>query len=232
MKILGLITARGGSKGIPRKAVAPLSGKPLIAWTIEAAHKSKHISRVIVSTDDKEIAETSRNFGAEVPFIRPAELAQDDSPHIDVVLHALKWLEDNENWRCEYIMLLQPTSPLRTAEDIDNAVDLALDKKADAVTGVCKAERHPYLARIVDANGVLSDFMETPEGYLQRQKMPLIYFLNGAIFLVRCEILLAEKTLQPDGTLPYIMPPERSIDIDEEWDMKLAELILGDRMRS
>ena len=133
-KILGLITARGGSKGIPGKNIKPLAGKPLIAWTIEAANNSRLLSQVIVSTDDNEIARSAQAWGAEVPFKRPEELAQDQSSHLDVVLHALQWYQLQHRALPEYVMLLQPTSPLRTANDIDAAISLAAQKQADAIT--------------------------------------------------------------------------------------------------
>ena len=130
--IVCIITARGGSKSIPRKNVLPLGGKPVIAWSIEAALQSPSVSRVIVSTDDEEIAEVSREWGAEVPFMRPAELAGDDTPHLAVMLHAIRWLESDQGTLPEFILLLQPTSPLRTSEDIEAAVRIAVEQNADS----------------------------------------------------------------------------------------------------
>jgi CMP-N,N'-diacetyllegionaminic acid synthase len=124
-EIIGLITARGGSKSIPRKNIKMLAGKPLIAWTIEAAQKSKDLSRIVVSTDDTEIADVARQWGAEVPFIRPEELARDGSSSISAVLHTVHWLDENEGYCPDYIMLLQPTSPFRTTEDIQKSIELA-----------------------------------------------------------------------------------------------------------
>ncbi len=227
--ILGLITARGGSKGIPRKNVADLAGKPLIAWTIEAARESRRLSRVMISTDSEEIARVARQWGAEVPFMRPPELAQDDSSHVAVVIHAVRWLESHQGARPDYVLLLQPTSPLRGPEDIDASIHLALDRDADAVISVCPTRDHPYLCKRITPDGLLLDFAPKPEGYLPRQILPPAYALNGAIYLVRCNVLLAQETWYTDRTFAYIMPPERSLDIDTSWDLYLAGLILKDR---
>lgn len=228
-KVLGLITARGGSKSIPRKNVVPLAGKPLIAWTIEAALNSSLLDRVVVSTDDEEIREVAQRWGAEVPFMRPAELAQDDSPHIPVIIHAVEWLESQEGKRWDYVLLLQPTSPLRSAEDIDGAIELACEREADGVVSVHPAPSHPYFTKRITADGRLEDFVTKPEGYLRRQDLPPAYALNGAIYLIRCESLIEEHSLFPPRTYAQVMPVERSLDIDTEWDLHLGELILADK---
>ena len=227
-KIIGLITARGGSKSIPRKNIRLLAGKPLIAWTIEAALQSDGLSRVIVSTDDEEIAGVSRKWGAEVPFMRPAELAQDDSAHIPVLIHAIEWLEQVEGTTVDYLMLLQPTSPLRICQDIELAIELALDKNADSVISVCEASTHPYFTRRITSDGKLRDFVPKPDGYLRRQVLPPAYAWNGAIFLVRRDILIEKQTIETEHTYAYVMPPERSLEIDTPWDLYLADLILSD----
>lgn len=231
--VLGLITARGGSKGIPRKNILPLAGKPLIAWTIEAARASSTVGRTIVSTDDDEIADVCRSWGAEVPFMRPAELAQDDSPHLAAVLHALEWVESDEGSRPGYVLLLQPTSPLRTAEDIDAAVALARDRDADGVLAVSAVKAHPYQLREIVVDGTLTEFVvgSPPPGTSQtrRQAFPDVYAVNGAIYLTRRDVLVEEKTFQPRRTFPYVMPMSRSLQIDEPWDMHVAKLILEDR---
>jgi CMP-N-acetylneuraminic acid synthetase len=228
IKTVGLITARGGSKSIPQKNVKPLAGKPLIAWTIEAALRAQRLSRVIVSTDDEEIARVAREWGAEVPFMRPVELAQDDSPHLDVIRHALRWLEAEEESEPEYLMLLQPTSPLRTTADIDASIILAELREADAVISVCQTHDHPYLSKQITPDGKLLDFVEKPRGYLPRQKLPPAYSLNGAIYVVRRDVLMERDDWYTDRTFAYIMPPERSLDIDSPWDLHLVELILRD----
>ena len=225
-QIVGLITARGGSKSIPRKNVKLLAGKPLIAWTIEAALQSHGLSRVIVSTDDDEIARVSKDWGAEVPFMRPRELAQDDSPHVAAVIHAVQWLAACEHSQFDYVLLLQPTSPLRTAEDIDNAIQLAVKKDAEGVVGVCETHHHPYLVKRINEDGTLGNFVSGTLAYLRRQDLPPAYFDNGAIYLTRCDVLLEQQTVRPNRSFPYIMPPQRSLQIDDPWDFELIELIL------
>ena len=226
---IGLITARGGSKSIPQKNIKMLAGKPLIAWTIEAALQSKELSRVIVSTDDEKIAEVARQWGADVPFMRPDELAQDNSSSISTVLHALNWLAENEGGYPEYIMLLQPTSPFRTAEDIRQSIDLAGKHRAAAVVSVCEAECHPYICQRILEDGTLADFMTTEIKYLRRQDLPSAYAVNGAIYLNQCSSLLRDQKFLPSGSIAYIMPSERSLDVDTMWDWHLAELIIKDR---
>jgi len=224
--IVGLITARGGSKGLPRKNVKPVADKPLIAWTIEAALHSEILSRLIVSTDDEEIAAVARQYHAEVPFIRPKELAQDNSPHTDVILHAVKWLQSDQGALPDYIMLLQPTSPCRTAQDIDNAGRIAIDGQAEAVFSVCTSPAHPYLCKRLSEDGTLVNFVPTPTGYLSRQSLPPAYALNGAIFLISCEMVLQKGFWERLRVLPYVMPPERSLDVDTKWDLFLVDAIL------
>ena len=226
---MGLITARGGSKSIPRKNIKLLAGKPLIAWTIEAARKSKELNRIVVSTDDEEIAEVAREWGAEVPFIRPSELARDDSSSISVVLHAIHWMEENEGYCPDYVMLLQPTSPFRTVEDIQQSVELATKHREVAVVSVCEAVHHPYECKRVLGDETLADFISTDIVYLRRQDMPPAHALNGAIYLCQRMSLLKDQTFYPEGAIAYIMPSDRSLDIDTMWDWHLAELILKDQ---
>lgn len=227
--VLAVITARGGSKGIPGKNIADLAGKPLIAWTIEAATGAASVSRVIVSTDDAEIAAVSQRWGAEVPFLRPAQLAADTSPHLPVLLHTLAWVDEHDPRRYDYILLLQPTSPLRTTDDIESAVELALERHADSVVSVCPAHPHPFLCRRITDDGRLEEFAPQPEGYLARQTLPLAYALNGAIYLVHRDVLTTRQTFYTDNTFAYVMSPERSMDIDTPWDLYLVNLILRDR---
>lgn len=226
-RIVGLITARGGSRSVPRKNVAPVGGKPLIAWTIDAALRSRVLDAVVVSTDDPKIAAVSRRFGADVPFLRPAELARDATPHLPVVEHALRRLEADRGWTPEYVMLLQPTSPLRTSADIRRAVALAGDKKADAVVSVCPAQHHPYICVRADRRSRLTPFDPAVPLDLRRQDFPPAYAMNGAIYLVRRRTVLEEKTFYPPRTFAYMMPAERSLDIDEAWELRLAGLMLG-----
>jgi len=226
---IGLITARGGSKSIPRKNIKLLAGKPLIAWTIQAALQCKELNRVIVSTDDEKIAEVARQWGAEVPFIRPYELARDDSSSISVVLHAIQWMEKNESYCPDHIMLLQPTSPLRTSEDIRQVLELAEKKLAVAVVSVCEAVHHPYDCKCVLADGTLEDFISKDVVYMRRQDLPPAYSLNGAVYLCQRMSLLRDQSFFPKGTIAYVMPKERSLDVDTPWDWYMAELIVKDR---
>lgn len=230
VNVVAIVTARGGSKGIIGKNLAPIAGKPMIAWTIDAARRSTSVRRVVVSTDCDEIARVARVWGAEVPFRRPEALARDDSSHLSVVLHALEWIENDEGRAPDYLLLLQPTSPLRLPEDIDRAVALAAEKGPDGVVSVCVANPHPWLVKRMDADGHLAMFCDVDSSrYLRRQDFPPAYSLNGAIYLVRPEALRSQRTLIPRQTLPLVMPAERSLDIDDAWDLHLARLIMEDQ---
>jgi CMP-N,N'-diacetyllegionaminic acid synthase len=221
-----LISARGGSKGLPRKNLRLLGGKPLIVWTIVAARASTAIQRVIVSTDDEEIARVSREAGAEVPFLRPLEIARDDSPHILTSEHAIRWLHEHDGVRPDYMMLLQPTSPFRTSADIDAAVALARQKEAIAVVSVNEAKPHPYKTYGLTSSGALTTFVPCDIVYKRRQDLPPAFADNGALYLNRTDSLLRDRTYIPTGTIPYVMPAERSLDIDSAWDLFVADLII------
>jgi len=225
--ILGLIPARSGSKGLPRKNIKPLLGKPLIAWTIEQSLASKYLDRVVVSTDDKEVAEISKKYGAEVPFMRPKELAEDNAKGIDVVLHTIDWLEENDQ-RKQYdlLMLLQPTSPLRKSEDIDNAIELLFLKEAKAIVSVCEVDHHPLWANTLPENGCMKNFIKQEIMNKNRQELPVFYRLNGAIYLAYCNYIKERKSFFGKDTFAYIMPKSRSVDIDDEIDFKLVEILI------
>ena len=229
-KVLGLITARGGSKGIPKKNIEHVGGKPLITWTIEAALKSNVFDRVVVSTDNNEIAAVAQKWGAEVPFIRPGRLSKDDSPHVDVIIHAINWLQEKEDYSPEFLMLLQPTSPLRTSEDIDKSFELAVDRKADCVISVQETLSHPYSVMQVTEDQKLLKFLMSSEddsSYQRRQVRPKFYSLNGAIFIFKVDVLLTTKNMYPELTFTYVMPKERSLDVDTSWDLHIANLSLN-----
>ncbi|MFV0624699.1 cytidylyltransferase domain-containing protein [Sphingomonas sp. ac-8] len=219
MSILGLIPARGGSKGIPRKNVLPMAGKPLIAWTIEAALAAGNIDRVVVTTDDAEIAEVASQHGADVPFLRPADLARDETPGIDPVLHAIDALPGYD-----IVVLLQPTSPLRTAADIDAAAAMARTG-----TGVVSVTEAPHAGWIFEMNaGGALDIGAAPPP-TRRQDMPTRYALNGAIYVADTKELRESRSFLLPGAIGYVMPAERSVDIDGPLDWRLAELLLADR---
>ena len=231
MKILAIIPARAGSKGIPHKNIALLAGKPLIAYTIQAALGSKVFDRIIVSTDSQKIAKISRSFGAEIPFLRPTRLAQDKTPGILPILHGMRWLKKNQNYLPDYVMCLQPTSPVRTVEDIENAVGLAKEKRADGIVSVSPVAGHPYWMKKINKQGRLLNFIPTIPTVARRQDLPPAYVLNGAIYLARREVLLNQRTWYTKRTYAYVMPRERSLDIDTPWDLYLANLILRDGSR-
>jgi len=229
-EILGLVTARGGSKGIPRKNIRPLAGKPLIAWTIEAARASRRLSRIVVSTDDQQIADVCRRYGADVPFLRPAEIAGDQSPHVLAILHALDWLASHQSYRPAYLVLLQPTSPLRTGEDIDAAIAVAIEKNAEAVVSVVETHDHPWLVRRLTTQGTLEPFVTCELAYPRRQDLPPAFALNGAVYVYRTDWLLQHRTLDCPGAQAHVMPHDRSLQVDTPWDLRLAGLILQDRL--
>ena len=229
-RIFGIIPARGGSKGIPGKNIKNFAGKPLIAWTIETALKSKTCSRLIVSTDSQDIKKIAQEWGAEVPFIRPKHLASDTATSISVINHAIEYLRNEGIKESDYILLLQPTSPLRNEEDIKNVIEIGQSKHAVAVMSVTEPHYHPCKTHMITPQGVLQRFFKNNSDNERRQDLPQAYAENGAIYLNRISSLLEEQTFIPENkTHPYIMPPERSIDIDTQWDLYLAELILKEQ---
>jgi CMP-N,N'-diacetyllegionaminic acid synthase len=225
---LAIIPARGGSKGLPRKNLQRLSGKPLIAHTIEAARVARSLQRIVVSTESPEIAEVGRQYGAEVPFLRPPELAGDETPTLPVLQHVLTQLDATEGCTPEIIVVLQPTSPLRRAEDIDKAVDLLERSGADSVVSLCAAEHHPAWMKRLEGDRVLP-FLENAPEYTRRQDMPPVYRLNGAIYITRRRILMEENHILGQDTRGLVMDAESSVDIDTLFDLKLADLIMQER---
>lgn len=225
MLSLAIIPARGGSKGLPGKNIRELGGKPLIAYSIEAALQAGNIDRVIVSTDDEKIAEVALKFGAEVPFLRPDYLSTDTAGTIDVVLHALEYFEAG-GISFDNVILLQPTSPLRSSKDIKKALALFDNNKCDSVISVCEAMVHPLLLRRIGQNGLLQDFIEQRDKHVRRQDMEKVYQLNGAIYITKVGSLERNHSFYGERNIPYVMSEESSMDIDEELDLQVAELIL------
>jgi CMP-N,N'-diacetyllegionaminic acid synthase len=225
--ILAVIPARGGSKGVPGKNIRLLGGLPLIAHSILQASQARSITRVVVSTDSVQIADVGRLYGAEVPFMRPSELADDITSGLDPLLHALRWLEDTDGYRPDIVVLLQPTSPFRTVDDIDGAFKLALDKEADAVVSVTAARHHPRWMKRVSADGTLVDFLPPTVQVDRRQDLEPVFALNGAIYLARTNVLRQHRTWYTEHTYAWQMPAERSLDLDTEFEFQLAELLLG-----
>ncbi|ERI90774.1 putative N-acylneuraminate cytidylyltransferase [Clostridiales bacterium oral taxon 876 str. F0540] len=227
-KILAIIPARGGSKGLPRKNIKLLDGKPLISYTIEAAKQSRFIDRVIVSTDDLEIAQISKSCGAEVPFLRPDKLSGDNSSTVEALKHAVMWLRENEGYECDLICVLQCTSPLRGSKDIDGTIQKLFETNKDAAVSVCEVEVNPYWTNIF-AGDKLEYFIPEGKNILRRQDLPKIYRLNGAVYLIKTDVFLKEETLEPENITGYIMGNSDSVDIDDEIDFCLAEAILHKR---
>ncbi len=227
-KIIAVVPARGGSKGIPRKNIKLLKGKPLITYTIEAAKKSKLIDRIIVSTDDVEIANIAKECGAEIPFLRPEELAKDDITDLPVLQHVLKWLIVNEDCNPDLMIYLRPTAPIRDPEDIDRAVKLLMDSSADSLRSVSLVKEHPYWMFKLDENNVLEAFNKdnSIREYPRRQLLPDLYIINGNIDIVRSRNITDNK-LYGKKVIGFNIDHEKAIDIDSLLDFKLAEFILG-----
>jgi CMP-N,N'-diacetyllegionaminic acid synthase len=224
-KILALISARGGSKGVPRKNIRILAGKPLIAWTIEEAKKSEFIDRIILSSEDDEIISVAKKYGCEVPFKRPAEYAQDDTPGIEPVLHAVN--EIGEVY--DYVCLLQPTSPLRTVEDIDSCLRINVEKKTKCCVSVTESSKSPYWMYSINMNGFISPIFPNQEFITSRQKLPVTYELNGAIFMAEVNWLMKNKSFITSETSAFVMDKSNSFDIDSELDFSICEYLLNRR---
>ena len=223
-RILALIPARGGSKGIKDKNIIDLCGKPLISYTIEAAKSSKYIDEIIVSTDSDRIAEISREYGADVPFKRPESLAGDASTTLDVVMHAIGFFREKES-ALDTLVLLQPTQPLRTSEDIDMAIEKHFLHEEKSLVSVCEVDDNPILIRTLEKDDLLIPLINMGST-CRRQDMPVYYRVNGCIYINKvCEI--NETTSFNDNELAYVMPQERSIDIDELKDLYLAQYYLN-----
>lgn len=221
LKVLALITARGGSKGLPGKNVRPLAGKPLVAWSVEAAKGSRHVDRVVISSDDAEIIAAAVAAGCDAPFVRPAELAQDSTASEPVAIHALDALAEPY----DLLVLLQPTSPLRIAADIDLCLERCVASGAPGVISVVEPAKSPYWMFRMDAAGRLSRLLESTA--TRRQDLPQAFAANGAVFVVRVPWFRRHRAFIGEGTVGCAMPPERSVDIDTLLDFRLAEAILA-----
>lgn len=228
--ILAIIPARGGSKGIPRKNIKPLNGKPLIGYTIEEALKSKYIDRIIVSTEDSEIAELSRRCGAEVPFLRPKELAEDSTPGMDPILHCIDWLEVNDNYQPAYIVCLQCTSPFRKSYQVDDAIEILVNNNGDSIVSVCESEVSPYWMKKIK-DGKICSFLDNIDFIPRRQELPIVYRLNGGIYIAKTDLLKEQKSWYTKDTIPYIMDKISSVDIDDILDFKFAEFLIKENLK-
>jgi CMP-N,N'-diacetyllegionaminic acid synthase len=236
VKIMAVIPARGGSKGVPRKNIANLGGNPLIAYTIEVAQKSKLIDASIVSTDDAEIAAVAKSYGADVPFLRPAELARDDSPDIDFLKHALDWVETRRGWHPDILVILQPTMPFRQVEDVDGALRFMIDQNCDSVRTLAKPTHvTPYKMWFLDdpEKGIISPVLKT-EYFDQlltdvpRQKLRPCYWQPGVVLATRAEFVRKGKVFGPD-LRGYVVDIRHAHDIDEPADLEYAEFLMNKR---
>lgn len=223
--VLAIIPARGGSKGVTRKNVQTLGGKPLIAWTIEAAKKSRYLDRTVLSSDDEEIISAAREWGCEVPFLRPASLAQDTTPGIDPILHALEIIPEYD-----LVMMLQPTSPLRLPEDIDGCLELLISKRFPSCVSVTVFQKSPAWIFSISPMGTLLPIFETASFPLRRQDSPQYHILNGAVYVAEVPWLKKNRSYFSNVTGAYPMPPERSLDIDSIFDFTICQFIASNQL--
>jgi len=224
--VLAIIPARGGSKRLPQKNILPLHGKPLIAWTIEAGLNSQYIDRVVVSTDCEDIAKVARDFGADVPFIRPSAIATDAASTDSVILHFLSTLSVDTN--PDIVVILQPTSPLRTEQDIDQALRLLIDKQCEGVVSVCECEHSPFWSNTLPADKNMGAFINKDIKGKRSQDLPSCYRLNGAVYAFTSDSIIDKQGISyTEYVFSFIMPGSRSVDIDHELDFRLAEVILN-----
>lgn len=232
-EVMSLTLARSGSKGIPGKNIKKLVDKPLLGYSLEAANNSNYIDRIIVSTDSEKIAEVARDFRAEIPFIRPGELATDEAKSVDTIIHALNWLIENEDYRPDYVILNPATAPLKTTKDIDKALESLIGNNKKSLISLIKEDKHPYWMMEIYDNQIKpydDTYLNNKVKFERRQDLPDIYSISGAIYIFTPELIIEQKDSYPiwDNTYPYIMPKERSVNIDDMLDWKLAEMILND----
>lgn len=230
MKVLGLIPARGGSKGVPRKNIRFLAGKPLLAYTAEAALAATHLTRIVLSTDDEEIAEVGRSCGIEVPFLRPAELAEDTTPTLPVVQHAIHFLE-SRGQRFDAICLLQPTNPLRQASDIDGCIELLERAEADTVFTMLAvpAEHNPHWVYFPNADGSLRLSTGEAAPIPRRQELPPAFHREGSVYVARRDVVMTKNSLYGAKVLGFEIERSRSVNIDTLEDWTKAETLVNQR---
>lgn len=231
--MIAIIPARGGSKGLPGKNIKELCGKPLIGYTIEAALKAEYINNVIVTTDSMEIAKTAEHYGARVPFLRPEYLAEDASSAIDVYLHAVEYIGEQENTDIKKFVVLLPTAPMRDNEDIDSAIALFYKKQAETLISVTEAEIPPSWYYTCNELGrIQTAGFDVKNSVSNRQMNDKYYIPNGAIYILDSMLLKEHRTYYSDNTIPYIMPAEKSIDIDTILDFQFAEYLMKQKYTS
>lgn len=226
-RILAIIPARGGSKGLPNKNIKLLNGKPLIAWTILKAINSKYIDEVFVTTDSKEIAAVSEEFGVKVPFLRPDELASDTASSMDVVEHVISHYKSQSVF-FDYIVLLEPTSPLRKDDDLDNAIKLCiLDESADGIISVGEVHmEHPMIIKKISKNNRITSYIENVKKITQRQQADKAYFPYGVIYMIKCEVFEKQKLFYTNNIIPYFIERWQNYEVDDIYDFIAIEAIL------
>lgn len=225
--MIAIIPARGGSKGVPGKNIKSLCNKPLIAYSIEAALSSELVDRVIVSTDCNAIAEVAKKYGAEIPFMRPSELAQDKSLAIDNYIYTMNRLNENMSHPYQEFIVLQPTSPLRTSKDVDESIKLFFKMKANSVISVTEAEHPVTWYKKIDSKGCLKEYCSYDSGNKNRQEIEQAYIPNGAIYIFNLIVLKKTLNYYSDRTYAYIMPHNKSLDIDNYFDFEFAEFLMS-----
>ncbi len=228
---LAIIPARGGSKRLPRKNVLDLGGKPLIAWSIEAARSCPFVDEVLVTTDDDEIAEVAKLYGANVPFLRPASLASDTATSFDTIRHAIDFYKHELGKEFDFVVLLQPTSPLRASLEVSNAIDLLSQKDADAIISVCEVDHSPLWMNTLPSDLSMDKFLRDEVKNVRSQDLPRNYRLNGAIYICRTSRLLTEMSFFiSDNIFAYIMKKDVSVDIDDLSDFKMAQCLISEQL--
>ena len=224
---LAIIPARGGSKGLLGKNIKELCGKPLIAWSIETGLKSKYIDEVVVSTDYQEIADIAKKYGATVPFLRPDYLASDTATSFDAVKHTIDFYKDELGKEFDYIILLEPTSPLREVDDIDSSIEYLLNSKADSIVGISKTEdQNPAFLIEKDTNNYLIGYENKDMKVLRRQDINDVYFFEGTIYVSKIDTLLKKKTFYHETTIGYEVPKYKSLEIDDLDDFIMVEAMM------
>lgn len=226
VKIIAVILARGGSKRVPRKNIKLLAGKPLIAYSIQAAVQSKYLDRVIVSTDDVEIADVAKQFGADVPFLRPDELANDTATSLIALQHAVKFIENNENDKFDLVVLIQATSPLILSEDVDKTIEKSIETNHNSCTTVCEISERPEWMYIIKNNHAQL-LIQQKDQETRTQLLPKVYRLTGAVYVIKRDTLMEKgKILDNNDLSVVIIPKERSIDISDFHDFIIAEALI------
>ena len=228
VEFLAIIPARAGSKRVKNKNLKDLGGKPLLDWTVEAAKSSQYLDRIVLSTDSEDIADAGRRCGAEVPFLRPKDLAQDDTPTMEVIKHLILTFGEEQNTSFKYVVLLQPTSPLRTGKDIDEAIELLKVREADGIVSVCETEFPVQWCNTLNEKGSMHQFLTKEVRSTRSQDLERYFRINGAIYIARTDRLLEEMTFYLSSSIyAYEMEKERSIDIDDEYDFLIANCLIN-----